>query len=446
MIISFTVENWASFRDPASLSMVATRERQHSDRLAKLKKYSTRLLPISVIYGGNASGKTNLFQALAFVRHFVVQGTAVDGYIPINEFKLGRLNAKTPTRFAFELLVNEKIYDFSFVVDSRHVIEERLIAVKASSEDLLYERFADGMTFGKSLLADQFLEFAFKGTRENQLFLTNATSQKVERFRDLFDWFKDTLELVAPDTRFEPFEQFLENGHPLFEKMEGLLPLLDTGISRLGGEELPFDSLSIPAGVKEQLQSQIKEGEAVRLSIDKDERIIVARQNGQLVSKKLVAYHKDAEGREIKFDMHHESDGTKRIIDLLPAFLELGEKASQRVYVVDEIDRSLHSLLTRRLIEAFLEACSADTRSQLLVTTHDVMLMDQKLLRRDEMWVAERHSDGASSLISFAEYKDVRNDKDIRKSYLQGRMGGVPRISFGSDLTESTSDLGERLA
>jgi AAA15 family ATPase/GTPase len=87
------------------------------------------------------------------------------------------------------------------------------------------------------------------------------------------------------------------------------------------------------------------------------------------------------------------------------------------------------------LLEAYLANCSTKTRTQLLLTTHDVLLMDQQLLRRDEMWVAERDATGASNLLSFSEYKDVRYDKDIRKSYLQGRMGGIPRILLGGALT-----------
>ena len=116
------------------------------------------------------------------------------------------------------------------------------------------------------------------------------------------------------------------------------------------------------------------------------------------------------------------------MIDLLPAFLDLFGGRSKTVYVVDEVDRSLHTLLIRSLLEKYLNTCTTQTRSQLLLTTHDVLLMDQQLLRRDEMWVAERGASGASSLLSFSEYKDIRYDKDIRKSYLQGRLGGIPRI------------------
>ncbi len=134
------------------------------------------------------------------------------------------------------------------------------------------------------------------------------------------------------------------------------------------------------------------------------------------------------DGTEAKFEMRQESDGSQRIIDLLPEFLDISASGSKKVYVIDELDRSLHTHLTRRLIQGYLSSCSAKSRAQLLMTTHDVLLMDQQLLRRDEMWVAERNTDGISSLFSFSEFKDVRYDKDIRKSYLQGRLGGIPRI------------------
>ena len=96
---------------------------------------------------------------------------------------------------------------------------------------------------------------------------------------------------------------------------------------------------------------------------------------------------------------------------------------TERVFVIDEIDRSLHTLLTRELLAGYLESCTPDTRSQLLLTTHDVLLMDQKLFRRDEMWVTERDGLGCTSLLPFSSYKDMRYDKDIRKKLSSGSVG-----------------------
>jgi AAA15 family ATPase/GTPase len=277
---------------------------------------------------------------------------------------------------------------------------------------------------------------AFPFARGSSHWTSNSVSQKVDNFRPVYDWFKNTLELVAPDSRFEPFEQFLDEGHPLYSTMNEMLPQLDTGIAHLGGEEIPFENIPLPEPLKTKLQEDVKEGMTVRLLTEPiNERFVVTRKGGELIAKKLVAYHSKADGTEAKFEIRQESDGSQRVIDLLPAFLELSAQVSKKVYVIDEVDRSLHTLLTRRLLEMYLANCSTESRTQLLMTTHDVLLMDQQLLRRDEMWVAERDATGASSLRSFSEYKDVRYDKDIRKSYLQGRLGGIPRILLRGALT-----------
>ncbi len=436
MIVGFSLENWMSFRDQVKFSMVASRERQHGDRVPKLKKYQTRILPIAAIYGGNASGKTNFFKALSFAKSLVVRGTQPDSPIPVEPFRLGDNKlADQPSRFGFELLIDDIIYEFSFAVTRKAVLEEKLVAITSTSEKVLYHRLDGKPNFDASLARDQFLQFAFKGTRDNQLFLTNSISQMVNNFRPVYDWFKDTLELVAPDSRFGPFEQFFDEGHPLYSTMNRMLPLLDTGIAHLGGEEIPLESIPLPRTLKTMLQEDVKEGMTVRLLTEPiNEKFLVTRKAGELIARKLVTYHPKADGRKTKFEIHQESDGSQRVIDLLPAFINLSTQGSKRVYVIDEIDRSLHTLLTRSLLEAYLANCTTETRTQLLLTTHDVLLMDQQLLRRDEMWIAERDAAGASNLLSFSEYKDVRYDKDIRKSYLQGRLGGIPRILLGNTL------------
>ena len=447
MIISFSVENWMSFRDRTTFSMVASRERQHGERVPKLGKYQTRVLPIAAIYGGNASGKTNFFKALSFAKTLVVEGTRPDSLIPIDTFRLDAGRRSQPSRFAFELLIDETIYDFSFAVTQKAVLEERMVKITSTSEKVLYDRRDGNLSFDSSLSKDPFFPFVFRGTRDNQLFLTNSVSQNIDDFRPVYDWFKDKLVLVAPDSRFDLFELFLDEGHPLYMAMNEMLSRLDTGIAHLGSEEIPLENISIPEPLKTELQEKVKEGMAIRLLMEpQTNRIVITRKDGELIAKRLVAFHPKSDGTEVRFEIHQESEGSQRVIDLLPAFLELSAQTLQKVYVIDEIDRSLHPLLIRQLLEEYLSNCSTETRTQLLLTTHNVMLMDQQLLRRDEMWVAERDGAGVSSLFSFSEYKDVRYDKDIRKSYLQGRMGGIPHISPGWSFTNPhpTEEIEER--
>jgi len=429
MIIEVTLENWMSFRNPVTFSMIASRERQHGPRVPRLGKYQTRILPVAAIYGGNASGKTNFFKALSFAQNLVVKGTQPDNIIPVETFRLDADMVDRPSRFSFQILVEDSIYEFSFALTKKVILEEKLVLITSTSEKVLYDRRNGKPNFDRSLEQDQFLRFAFKGTRDNQLFLTNSVSQQVETFRPVYNWFKDTLDLIAPDSRFQPFEQFLDEGHPLYSTMSETLPQLDTGITHLGGEEIPFENVPLPNPLKVKLQEELNEGMTVRLLTEPiNERIVVTRKCGELIAKKLVTYHPKSDGTEVKFDIRQESDGSQRVIDLLPAFLAISTGRPKKVFIIDEVDRSLHTLLTRQLLAAYLDNCSIDSRSQLLFTTHDVLLMDQQLFRRDEMWVAERDDFGVSSLLSFSEFKDVRYDKDIRKSYLQGRLGGVPRI------------------
>jgi len=424
MIIQFKIENWRSFQKETSFSMVASSERQYKEQIPVVKKYrNLRILPIAAVYGGNASGKTNFIEALSFLQHIVVRGTKPDSTIPVEPYRLNTQSLKQPSRFNLQLLIDEAIYEFMVVLTRKEILEEKLVKINSNSEVELYHRYK-GISFDSSLKDQDFLNFIFKGTRDNQLFLTEAISRKADVFRPVYNWFKHQLMLIEPDSPFlGDFEKFSKKEH----KINTILPRLDTGISRLGEEEVSFDNLLLPNDLKIKFQEDIKEGDMRYIRMGSN-FLIINNKKGKLVVKRLIAYHYNTEGKEIKFELDKESNGTQRIIDLLPAFLDISTSGSQKVYVIDELDRSLHTLLTKKLLEIYLNNCSNQSRTQLLFTTHDLLLMDQKLLRRDEMWVTERNAQGVSDLFSFSDYKEIRNDKDIRKSYLQGRLGGIPKI------------------
>ena len=439
MLINFRIKNWTSFRDEACLSMIATRERQHGERLPYIKKYRFKVLPIAAVYGGNASGKTNLFRSLNFAKNYIVKGLPIDAPIPVTPFILDDRSSVEATSFYFDILIDELVYSYSFTVNPESVIDERMTVTNSIVEKLLYHRHDGIIEFGKDLTANDKeqtrINFVFEGTRDNQLFLTNTVSQKVTRFKNVYAWFDKTLSLVAPDSRFQSFENFIDSNSPIYDEINRYLRLLDTGIERLGGEEIDFDSL--PEQLK-KLNEDMKEGMTARVWGRGRERIIISRDKDGFKAKKLITYHKNSKGKDVLFSYAMESDGSCRLINLLPTFLGLAASNTPKVFVIDEIDRSLHTLLTRKLISHYLDGCSPASRNQLLMTTHDVLLIDQKLLRRDEMWVTERNARGESILFSFSEYKDVRYDKDIRTSYLEGRLGGVPKLLLSDCLRETT--------
>ena len=436
MIISFSIENWMSFRDSVSFSMVASRERQHGNRIPKVGKYQMRVLPVAAVYGANASGKTNFFRALRFVRNLVLQGTGPDKLIPVEPHRLANGYMEKPSRFRMELLIDETIYEFSFAATRRAIVEEKLVEITSASEKTLYNRQGNEPNLHSSLGRKKFLLFAFQGTRDNQLFLTNSVSQKVEDFKPVYDWFMNSLQLIDPNSIYQRFGYLLEEESPMRDAINRMIPQLDTGISRLGFKKIDFDSIPFDESFKNELREKIQES----LYMDAregDERFVFTRTDGEIVANKLVVFHTRPDGTDAEFEFHQESEGSRRVIDLLPAFVRETPFSLNRVYVIDELNRSLHPLLTRKLIETYLASCDAQSRAQLLFTTHDVSLMDQQMFRRDEMWAAEKNSEGNSTLFPFSDYKDIRYDKDIRKSYLQGRLGGVPRFFLiGTEVAE----------
>jgi len=443
MIISFEIENWMSFRDPTLFTMVASRQRQYNERVVKISKYPLRILPITSIYGGNASGKTIFFKALRFAKDFIVNGLKPDQAIPVEPFRLDPDYKNKPTTFRFELLINEHVYEYYFAVNRDVVLEERLVKITSSSETELFFRKNGKLVeaLHSSLSDKERLNFAFEGTDDNQLFINNSVSQKLTAFKPVFDWFNYNLTLIGPSTQSAPFTSYTSKNSPSYETINKSLQDLDTGILHLEGETISLDNLPLDDATKDQFKRLVSNNAMIELvSADGSEKILVCKENEDLIAKKLVSYHRQSDGGKVKFEIADESDGTRRLIDLLPGFHIMSSNKNDRVYFIDEIDRSLHTLITRQLINSYICSCNEETRSQLIFTTHDLLLMDQDLLRRDEMWIAERSDEGVSSLISFAEFKDIRLDKDIRKSYLQGRFGGVPKILIDECLIMNSTE------
>ncbi len=201
MLVQFTLSNWKSFRDPVTFSLIASRERQHGKRLARLDKHQIRILPIAALYGGNASGKTNLCDALAFAQRLVCTVTKPRQKLPVEPFLLDDNSVKHPSRFAFEILVDEDLYEFSFALTRNEIREEKLVKITSAREQILYDRRNGEPNFHRSLEQDPLLQFAFRGTRANQLFLTNSVSQTVEAFRPVYDWFEDSLTIITPPVK-----------------------------------------------------------------------------------------------------------------------------------------------------------------------------------------------------------------------------------------------------
>ena len=295
---------------------------------------------------------------------------------------------------------------------------------------MLFERStaSDGRTsvsFGRIKLDNgedaDFLSFVARGTRANQLFLTESLEKNIVLFQDIYHWFAEKLTIIFPESRYLGLGvggRELQFGDSLLE----YLIRFDTGINGIILETVEPEK-ELPREIIDEVLKRSQEGTAaVRIMGPQERFFIEVSDDGEMTARKLMLKHKmRGSNNEIAFEMKEESDGTQRLLDLIPLLLLAQHN---RVFVIDELERSLHPNLSRKFIELFLQA---ENHSQLIITTHESALLDLDLLRRDEVWFIEKDRSGASSVYSLEEYKP-RYDKDIEKGYLLGRFGAIPVV------------------
>lgn len=280
------------------------------------------ILPIVIIYGGNASGKTSLFKALYFMQWFIVNhSTQLDSPIEVEPFLLREQHNSRPTEFDIELLIKDELYKFSFSVSRFEVLEERLIKIENNEEELaLYERVKNKISIRKKGL-DQTLGLIANTTPRNQLFLTTSVFAQATSFKPIYDWFKDTLELISLDATFIPTEMLFDKENSFYDAISQKLEELDTNIAALEGKQISSDTL--PRTLVQEIKADPRE--ILRFQYNK-ERYIALKNKDDLQIKKLITLHTREDGSSIEFETSIESDGSKRVIDLLPAFCELEKK------------------------------------------------------------------------------------------------------------------------
>lgn len=294
--------------------------------------------------------------------------------------------------------------------------------------------FGNQLAEGKS--EKQVLELVAKITRPNQLFLTEANERNVEKLKPLMRWFRNNLVFIAPYSRYGYLELRAHTDKEFIDSLGKFLQQADTGIHQVASVQEQFDLNKHFPDMPEDLKQEIRNGlnanagEKKALFIQAGREYFTIARDDTLgkepVLLSLKMRHQTADGDTVDFDTKDESDGTNRMMHLLPSLLDL--RASEKVYIIDELDRSMHPLLCRLFVETFIQnAIKGTSNGQLVFTTHETALLDLDLLRRDEIWFIEKDKDGGSHLCSLAEYR-VRNDLKIDKGYLNGRFGAIPFI------------------
>lgn len=450
MLIRFTVENFLSFNERTEFTMIASPDNNHPDHVVpEDNKESMRLLRTSVIYGANASGKSNLIKAMKFAQDFIVDGVDKNKNIKVSPFKLDQDSLQKPSRFEFEFRHHQKQYAYGFIIDATQVYEEWLFEIGITKEERIYERNVNGYQFNfKHSLFNKIegeeenrIKYESKSTRENLLFLTNSKERRITHFKNIYNWFSNVLTILFPETK--PFalplllkdnEESLNPG--FFNNFNQLLKSLDLGIERVDINEIDLEKDDrIPLEVKEMIQEEFPYHDETAnaifvLSRNKGNSLMIRSIPGSKALKvmNLATIKQDKNQKEVLFEIEEESDGTQRIIDLIPMLIKLSQ--DDAVFVIDEIEKSLHVLLVRKIFELFLnfEIDNQNDKlhnSQLIATTHQVTLLDIKeLFRKDEIWFIEKDQHGQSIAYSLAN-THVEN-LDLVKGYINGRFGAIP--------------------
>jgi hypothetical protein len=270
------------------------------------------------------------------------------------------------------------------------------------------------------------------GGPQNQSFLAtaNATLNASDLGEDLgcvLTWFREGLVLIGPNEPVEALGHMLDRDSDFLSFASAFLKSASTGVDHLEilKEEISNDD---PRSVLRNMPLG-----AVKLTVDNSEALL-DREEDHLYQISIQAAHEFEAGKVFRLRLGNESDGTRRLLDLLSALY--GPRTKRTVCVIDEIDRSLHPILVKEFLEFFLKSCDGGPR-QLIVTTHESNLLDQDLLRRDEIWFAEKDQSASTRLYSLLDFK-VRNDLEIRKHYLQGRFGAVPFLGNLHSLVAKT--------
>ncbi|MFA5815303.1 MAG: AAA family ATPase [Bacteroidales bacterium] len=439
MLIRFNVENFLSFRDEVEFSMIAGSERRLPDHYIKHKDFN--ILKGAVIYGPNASGKSNLVKAIHFAQQFILNG--FDGVESLNKhFRLDPEVAKKPTRFEFEIKAGKTLYSYGFTLqlEKQVVHEEFLYRIEKNRNYLIFERDTGlqdkiQVKYGLKASNNDFARFEIyaKDLKHDQLLLQQVNTRNLEEvesavhFIDVFQWFKYSLVIIYPDSRYKGLT-FPKTNKKFTEILSKFLKSMDTGITKALFTEVDIEEElgTLRDTDRKKILNDLRKKTIKFLQIKKVSYAIWLDDSGKLRGKKLVLVHTDKQGKQVLFDCNEESDGTNRLMDLIPALDILS--TLERVFVVDELDRSLHPHLSEAFIKLFFKQ-SRDIPNQLIVTTHESSLQNLRLLRRDEIWFIERQADGHSELYSLNEFK-VRPDKELRKDYLIGRYGAIPSIEL----------------
>lgn len=442
MLIGFKIKNFRSFNELQHFSMIAGKTRNFNEHICEKK--GKKILKFSSIYGANASGKSNLVLAIDLGKKMILSNSAA---IFSNQyFRFDKNNIDKSSYFEYEIEKNGRLYSYGFEVNiNRKIIDsEWLIDMTSPKELVIFEKDNINKTFHSNLKFDNKddknrFDICKKDMKDNNniLFLSEMnrrimlSKEKNNSFKDfinVFDFFVNDLQIILPNQKreiqFNYFSKFKDEIKPLLFKLG--LDITDLVEYNTTMDEIKDKLKSEYSAFIEQFNQEFNKFKKAKgykfeatLRIENSIYTISYVENDEEFKVKAIkVIHGDP---DVPFDTYEESDGTLRILELIDVLL-----SDEKVYIIDEIDRSLHPSLTIEFVKSFLELLK-DKNSQLIITTHESRLLDYDILRRDEIWFTDKNEEKATELYSLEQFKDdARFDRKIDKAYLDGRYGAIP--------------------
>ncbi len=425
MLVEFRVKNFLSLRDEQVLSLVASKDKTLQDTHTQATGISAalNLLCSAVIYGANASGKSNLIKALQYMRGVVTESaTSIQPgqSFGVQPFRLDADSANQPSEFEVTFLLAGVRYQYGFAMTAQRIVSEHLLVFKAFKPQRWFARHFDIDT-GKDIY-----DFSpgLKGsknvwegaTRPNALFLSMAVQLNSDALRPVFDWFANQLVILNEQAQLSPQVSIAKLKQADGRKeICNFLAAADISIADIDVETRTVSVQSVHfdlAAVKTEVQSQAVSSKAA--------------PSKEIEQHKLRFHHVTEQGKAI-FDLMDESNGTRNLLFLAGPVLDILSKGL--TLVIDELDTSLHTLLVRQLVALFHRPDINASGAQLIFTTHDTALLDAPdLFRRDQVWLVEKDRNQTSALVSLSDFSPRKNEA-LERGYLMGRYGGIPFIS-----------------
>ncbi|MDR0863352.1 MAG: ATP-binding protein [Candidatus Symbiothrix sp.] len=443
MIIRFVAKNIFSFKEETEFNLLPNKTQRLSHHKINIGEFD--FLRFSAIYGANGAGKSNLIKAITLLDSFVEKGKIVNGANNL-KFKLDKESSNIPISLAIEFYFNSKVYYYTITFDENVILHEYLAESHKKNDILVFERVVEN-----GIQKIQFFE-GYDNDKKNKLFvevleeklisqkellLTFLSKKYPDEFRDVknvYDWFDTMLVIISPEAKPGGIAHILDIDVKIKEFANKLIPSLNTGISKIEIEKKKAEEFVSKNDIKvlKEITDDLKnEPNAISVFNNQEtgDEVCFTIEDGEVITKRLVTNHINNEGNKVPFTLGEESDGTRRLIDYIPA-LE-GVIDANRVYLIDEIERSIHPITIKEIIKKL--SLDENVKGQLIFTTHESNLLDQEILRPDEIWFAQKDIDGASKLYSLSDFK-IHNTIDIENGYLNGRYGGIPFLSNLKDL------------